>query len=109
MEQVWRDKIVLSEMKSEIKLASQKGWKPWEVLLPPDLLYPMLEEVSQGMVQQWSPSILGAGIQVGAPNEIAIRFVLPELKTSPVMVRSMPYTGGRKGDTTLVEANYHGN
>jgi hypothetical protein len=106
--QVWRDKGALSEIKAEIKRASTDGWKPWEVLLPPDLLYPMIEEVSQGQFQQWSPIVLGIGVQVGGQDEIAIRFVLPEMKTSPVMVRSMPYHGGRKGDTIPVEVG-HGN
>jgi len=103
--QVWRDKSIIPEMLSEIKRQALQDWKPWEILLPPDLLYPMLEEVSQNMVMQWSPTLFGVGIQVGAPDEIAIRFVLKDIKLSPVMVRSLPYRGGRKGDTIPVEVN----
>jgi len=105
---VWRDKSVLPEMQSEMKRVALQNWKPWEILLPPNLLYPMLEEISQNMYVQWSPTLFGVGVQVGAPDEIAIRFVLKDMKTSPVMVRSMPYHGGRKGDTVPVEVG-HGN
>jgi len=103
--EVWRDRPLLHDIAAEIKRQAQKGWKPWEILLPPDLLWPMLEEVSQGMIMQWSPMLLGVGVQVGPEGEVAIRFVLPDLKTSPVMVRSLPYHGGRKGDTVPVEVH----
>jgi len=105
LSEVWRDKSLASDIAREIKRQAAQGWKPWEILLPPDLLWPMLEEVSQGMVMQWSPMLFGTGVQVGAEGEVAIRFVLPDLKTSPVMVRSLPYHGGRKGDTVPVEVS----
>ena len=103
--QVWRDKSALESIRAEIKLQKSLGWKIWEVLLPPDLLYPMIEEVSQGMYQQWSPVIDGVGIQVGNQGELGLRFVLPDLKTSPVMFQSMKYAPTRIGDTTPVEVN----
>lgn len=97
--QVWRDKVVLEDIRAEVKRQALHGWRPWEYRLPPDLLWPMVSEISEGMVEQWSPTLDGAGVQLGEENEVAIRFVLRDMQTSPVMVRSMPYRGGRQGDT----------
>ena len=105
--EVWRDKQLLDEIRAEIKRQgnTNEKWKAWEVLLPPDLLYPMIQEVSQHMITAWSPVVDGIGIQVGEPNEIAIRFILPELKTSPVMVKSMKYFAKRLDDVIPIEVN----
>ena len=103
LSEVWRDKWLLADIASEIKRQATKGWKPWQINLPPDLLWPMLEEVSQGMVTQWSPMLFGTGVHVGQQNEVEIKFILPDMKMSPIMVRSLPYHGGRKGDTVPVE------
>lgn len=108
LEEVWRDKPLLDEMRSEIKRQSLQNWKVWEILLPPELLWPMLEEVSQGMYQQWSPSLFGAGVQVGEEKEVAIKFVLPDLKMSPVMVKSMPYLPNRTSNIVPVKVNTNG-
>jgi len=43
--------------------------------------------------------LFNVAVQVGQQGEVAIRFVLEGMKTSPVMVRSLPYHGGRRGDT----------
>lgn len=104
--EVWRDKPLASEIASEIKRQSAQGWRPWQVKLPPELLWPILEEVSQGMVTQWSPVLMGVGVQVGEEHEVAIEFVLPDLKTSPVMTKAMPYHNTRA--TVPVEVG-HGN
>ena len=93
--EVWRDKALASELSAEIKRQAQQGWKPWQINLPPELLWPILEEVSQGMVQQWSPVLFGVGVQVGEEHEVAIQFVLPGMKTSPVMTKAMPYINAR--------------
>lgn len=105
LHQVWRDRNALELIRAEIKSQKGQGWKVWEVLLPPDLLYPMIEEVSQGMFQQWSPVIDGVGVQVGNQGEIAIRFILPDLQTSPVKLQTMKYVSNRFGDTTPIEVN----
>jgi hypothetical protein len=89
--QVWRDKPLLEDIRSEIKRRALHGWRPWQVLLPPDLLWPMINEVSGGMVQEWSPMLDGVGVHLGEEHEVAVRFVLKDMKTSPVMVRSVPY------------------
>lgn len=102
---VWRDKKALEEIRSEIKRQKGQKWSPWEILLPPDLLYPMLEEVSQGMFQQWSPVLDGIGIQVGNQGEVGIRFVLPDMKTSPVMLQTMKYVPNRSCDIIPIEVN----
>lgn len=103
--EVWRDKKALEEIGAEIKMQAHQGWRPWEILLPPELLYPMIEEVSQGMYTEWSPTIYGTGIQVGEPHELAIRFVLPDMKLSPVMVKSMKYVPTRKDNIIPIEVN----
>lgn len=103
LKQVWRDKDALESIRAEIRSQKIQGWKAWEVMLPPDLLYPMIEEVSQGMFQQWSPVIDSVGVQVGNQGEIAIRFILPDLKTSPAKLQTMKYTPNRFGDTTPIE------
>lgn len=102
---VWRDKTALENIRSEIKVQAGQKWKAWEILLPPDLLYPMISEVSQGMVTEWSPVVDGVGIQLGKENEIAVRFVLPDMKLSPVMVRSMKYIPDRKDNIIPIEVN----
>ena len=66
----------------------------------------MLEEVSQGMVQQWSPVLFGIGVQVGEEREVAVDFVLEGMKTSPVMTKAMPYINQRA--TVPIEVG-HGN
>jgi hypothetical protein len=104
--EVWRDKALASELSAEIKRQARQGWKPWQINLPPKLLWPILEEVSQGMVQQWSPVLFGVGVQVGEEHEVAIQFVLPDMKTSPVMTKAMPYHNARA--TVPIEVG-HGN
>lgn len=105
LEEVWRDKGLYEEMKAEIFKQKIMGWHPWEILLPPDLLWPMLEEVSQGMVMQWTPSILDTPVQVGAQSEIGIRFVRKEEKESPVLYRSMKYNPEKSDYVVPVEVN----
>lgn len=104
--EVWRDKSLASEIASEIKKQAKLGWKPWQVHLPPELLWPILEEVSQGMMTQWSPVLFGIGVQVGEEHEVSVKFILPDLKTSPVMVKAMPYVNQRA--TVPIEVG-HGN
>jgi len=103
LQEVWRDKELLSEIKNEILRQKHNGWYPWEILLPPDLLYPMLEEVSSGMYTTWSPAICDTGIQVGNVDEVAIRFVRKEEKMSPVMVKALPYHSMKADNITPVE------
>ena len=105
LKEVWRDKGLLEEIRSELLRQKIQGWYPWEVLLPPDLLYPMLEEVSRGMYTQWSPEILGIGVQVGNVDEVAVRFVRKEEKMSPVMVKVLPYHSEKADNVTPVEVN----
>lgn len=105
LQEVWKDKKILGEMRSEIKKQSIQGWKPWEILLPPDLLYPMIEEVSSGMMIAWSPCIDNVGINVGEQNEVAIRFVLKDMKVSSVMVKTMKYIPSKIDDIILVTVN----
>ena len=102
---VWRDKILLSDIESEIRAQGHLGWKAWEILLPPDLLYPMISEISEGMCTVWSPVIFGVGVQVGAQNEIAMKFVLPDLKTSPVKVQTKEYIPSKADDIIPVGVN----
>lgn len=108
LKEVWRDRVALESLKAEILRQSFNGWRPWEILLPPEMLWPMLEEVSQGMIQQWSPVLSGVGVQVGQAGELAIRFVRTGEKMSPVMVQSMPYTPSKKDNIVPVEV-HHGN
>lgn len=105
--QVWRDKVILEEIRAEIRRQNQttEKWRAWEILLPPDLLYPMLEEISAGTFQQWSPVLDNVGVQVGNQNEVGIRFVLPELKVSPVMLKTMVYIPNRLDNIIPVEVN----
>ena len=65
----------------------------------------MIEEIAEQMVAALSPRLDGVGVEVGESNEIAIRFVLPELKTSPVMVKSMKYFAKRLDDIIPIEVN----
>jgi hypothetical protein len=104
--EVWRDKALADELRSEIRRQAVAGWKPWEILLPPALLWPMLEEVSSGMTMTWTPVLFDIGVQVSKEDEVAIRFILPDLKTSPVMVKVMPYRNLKA--TVPVEVG-HGN
>jgi hypothetical protein len=106
--EVWRDKPLLEAIDSEVFRQKHAGWRPWEIMLPPDLLWPMLEEVSSGMVQQWSPVLRGVGVQVGIPSEVSIRFVRAGETQSPVMVKAMPYTPAKKDNIIPVEV-HHGN
>lgn len=108
LKEVWRDRIAYDEISAEIRRQGIAGWRPWEILLPPEMLWPMLEEVSQGMVQEWSPILLGVGVQVGTERELAIRFVRTGEAQSPVMVKSMPYAPSRQDDIRPVEV-HHGN
>lgn len=103
--EVWRDKALLDELKSEILGQKIQGWRPWEILLPPDLIYPMLEEVSQGMYTQWSPVLFETGVQVGNVDEVAIRFVRIGEKESPVMIKAMPYRSYNPDNTIPVEVS----
>lgn len=105
LKEVWRDKNALENIRSEIKFQAIQKWKAWEILLPPDLLYPMISEVSQGMFTEWSPVLDGVGIQLGNPNEIAIRFVLPDLKVSPVKIQIMQYIPMNKDNVIPIEVN----
>ena len=104
---VWRDRILLSEIQSEISRQSGEGWRAWEILLPPDLLYPMISEISECMMSTWSPVINGVGVQVGQQNEIAIRFVLPDINPSPVKIKAMKYIPKRADDIIPVGVNGH--
>ena len=104
---VWRDRILLSEIQSEIKRQSSEGWRAWEILLPPDLLYPMISEISECMMTPWSPVVNGGGVQVGQQNEIAIRFVLPDINPSPVKIKAMKYIPKRADDIIPVGVNGH--
>jgi len=104
--EVWRDKALASEIASEIKRQQPQGWRPWQVRLPPELLWPILEEVSQGMMTQWSPVLFGIGVQVGEEREVAVDFVLEGMKTSPVMTKAMPYLNPKA--TVPIEVG-HGN
>lgn len=108
LKEVWRDKPALQAIRDEVKRQSIQGWKPWELLLPPDMLWPMISEVSQGITEAWSPVLDGIGIQVGNPDELAIRFVLPSLNPSPVMIRSIRYIPDKKDNIVPVEIG-HGN
>jgi len=103
---VWRDKALLDDIRSEVKRQSTAGWRPWEILLPPELLWPMIEEVSAGMMSQWSPVVDNVGVQVGEEKEVAIRFVLKGLKTSPVMVRSIKYKAWNKDNVVPIEVHH---
>lgn len=102
--EVWRDKVLAADIASEIKRQAKQGWKPWEIMLPPELLWPILEEVSQGMTTTWSPTLYGVGVQVGTEGEVAVRFVLEGMKTSPVMVKAMPYRNQKA--TTPIEVGH---
>lgn len=104
---VWRDRILLSEIQSEISRQYKEGWRAWEILLPPDLLYPMISEISECMMTTWSPVINGVGVQVGQQNEIAIRFVLPDINPSPVKIKAMKYIPKRADDIIPVGVNGH--
>jgi len=103
--EVWRDKNALENIRSEIKLQAIQKWRAWEILLPPDLLYPMITEVSQGMFTEWSPVIDRVGIQLGNPGEISIRFVLPDLKISPVKLQTMKYVPMSQDNIIPIEVN----
>ena len=103
--EVWRDKNALENIRAEIKLQAVQKWRAWEILLPPDLLYPMITEVSQGMYAEWSPVLDRVGIQLGNPDEIAIRFVLPDMKTSPVKLQTMKYIPMSKDNIIPIEVN----
>jgi len=105
LQEVWRDKELLSEIKNEILRQKQNGWYPWEILLPPDLIYPMLEEVSSGMYTTWSPVVLDTGVQVGNVGEVSIRFVRKEEKLSPVMVKVLEYRSEKADNVTPVEVS----
>ena len=109
LDEVWRDKILIESIKSEIKRQAINNWRPWEIYLPPELLWPMLEEVSQGMYQQWSPTLFGVGVQVGEPHEVSIKFVLPDLNPSPVNISAMPYYPSKASDIAPIEVTNHGN
>lgn len=104
---VWRDRILLSEIQSEISRQYKEGWRAWEILLPPDLLYPMISEISECMMTTWSPVVNGVGVQVGQQNEIAIRFVLPDVNPSPVKIKAMKYIPKRADDIIPVGVNGH--
>lgn len=88
---IFRDPALLADIRAEVKRQHLIRWRPWQVKLPPDLIYPMISEVSEGMMQEWSPVLDGMGVQVGDPNEVSIEFVLEGLKTAPVKVRAIPY------------------
>jgi len=92
---IFRDKMLLADIRAEVKRQALTKWRPWQVRLPPDLIYPMISEVSEGMLAQWSPTLDGIGVQVGNQNEVDIEFVLEDLHTSPVMCRSIRYTPPR--------------
>ena len=103
--EVWRDKNALENIRAEIKLQALQKWRAWEIFLPPDLLYPMITEVSQGMYTEWSPMLDKVGVQLGQQGEIAIKFVLPELKLSPVKVQTMKYIPMSKDNIIPIEVN----
>jgi hypothetical protein len=108
---VWRDAAALEDIRAAVKAAADSPtpgggrWRAWELLLPPDLLYPMLEEVCKGYVGEWSPVVDGIGVQVGNQGEIALRFVLEGMKTSPVKVMRHKWQPTRTGDSIPVEVN----
>ena len=49
----------------------------------------------------------GVGVQVGQQNEIAIRFVLPDVNPSPVKIKAMKYIPKRADDIIPVGVNGH--
>ena len=105
LKQVWRDKHLYTEIMDEVSRQAKDGWRAWELLLPPDLLYPMIEEISAGMITEWSPVFNGIGIQVGDQHEVSIRFVLPDINPSPVKLQTMQYIPRRSDDIIPVEVN----
>jgi hypothetical protein len=92
---IFRDKVLLADIRAEVKRQALTHWRPWQVKLPPDLIWPMVSEVSDGMMLPWSPTLDGIGVQVGNPNEVDIEFVLEGMKVAPVKTRSLPYTAPR--------------
>ena len=104
--EVFRDKEVLSEIRWEIKRKALTGWKPWTILLPPDLLWPMINEISAGMSVPWSPFIDGIPVEVGPQNEIGLKFVLPGMKKSPVHYEGMKYVPSKEDYTVPVEVRH---
>jgi hypothetical protein len=94
--EVFRDAKLLADIRSHRRLRMQKNWRAWEILLPPTLLWPMVEEVSEGRMAQWSPTLDGVAVNVGEPGEVAIRFVLEGLVTSPVEKDCMAYADPRQ-------------
>ena len=93
--EIFRDKELLSDIRAEIKRQGLTNWRPWQIKLPPDLIWPMVSEVSEGMLAQWSPTLDGIGIQVGNPNEVDIVFVLEGLTTTPTKTQSLSYVAPR--------------
>lgn len=102
---IFRDRHLLDYVREEITTEALAGWRPWEVYLPPEVLWPMAEEINQGRVASWSPCLLGVPVQVGVPNEIKMRFVLEGMKTSPVKVTRLNYYPTKTGYTVPVEVN----
>lgn len=108
---VWRDPEALESIRDAVRAAAAMPtpgggrWRPWELLLPPDLLYPMLQEVSKGFCGEWSPVVDGIGVHVGAQGEIKLRFVLEGMRTSPVKVLTKKWTPSGTGRSIPVEVN----
>lgn len=94
--EVFRDRKLLDDVRSHIRRRALRNWRAWEVLLPPTLLWPMVQEVSEGRFAEWSPTLDGVPVNVGEPHEVAIRFVLVGLSTSPVEKDCLKYEESRQ-------------
>jgi len=96
LSEVFRDRKLLDDIRSHRKRRAMNNWRAWEILLPPALLWPMVQEVNEGRMSEWSPVLDGIGVNVGAPHEVAIRFVLVGLSTSPVEKDCLKYEESRQ-------------
>lgn len=103
LKQVWRDQRLLMDIRSEVKRKKDQHWRAFLLLLPPDLLWPMIEEVNSGTATQWSPSLDGIAINVGPEHEVTMKFVLEGLKVSQVMESTMKYTPWNRSNVKPIE------
>jgi len=93
----WRDKKILQEILSEIGIIEKiKDCKVRCLIFPQEVLYPVLTEISLGMVEAYTPTLCGYPINVNGGDEIQIEFYPKGLKVAPVMIRSKKYIPDKK-------------
>jgi len=95
----FRDKNLLGEIITQVQYIQKvKNCIIRRILLPKEVLYPILTEISFGMVIPYTPTLYGFYVEISPREqmEVAIEYYPKGLKTSPILVDAKPYKPDKK-------------